>query len=82
MQAYAFTFGQQKCRTPQQIAFEFDELQKDLEIEISEGPGEAAEQLRPGSDRTGADPEPCRPRLAREADDANVFRVGHRWRSA
>src|SRR5574341_541928 len=35
----------QKCRTPQQIAFEFDELQKDLEIEISEGQRDAREKL-------------------------------------
>ena len=35
----------QKCRTPEQIAFEFDELQKDLETEIGEGQKEAREKL-------------------------------------
>jgi superfamily II DNA or RNA helicase len=116
----------QKCRTPQQIAFEFDELQKDLEIEISEGQRQAREKLLNNFDQEviervriqshaaldrvnerlwrlaqhvlGGDAvfderafsfsllrnpfpgEPIHPgpyRLAREADDANVFRVGH-----
>ena len=116
----------QKCRTPQQIAFEFDELQKDLEIEISEGQRQAREKLLNNFDQEviervriqshavldrvnerlwrlarhvlGDDAvfderafsfsllrnpfpgEPIHPgpyRLAREADDANVFRVGH-----
>jgi superfamily II DNA or RNA helicase len=35
----------QKCRTPEQIAFEFDELQKDLETEIGEGQKEARDKL-------------------------------------
>ena len=35
----------QKCRTPEQIAFEFDALQKDLEAEIGEGQKEAREKL-------------------------------------
>jgi len=35
----------QKCRTPEQIAFEFDSLQKDLETEIGEGQKEAREKL-------------------------------------
>lgn len=116
----------QKCRTPQQIAFEFDALQKDLEIEISEGQRQAREKLLNNFDQDviervriqshaaldrvnerlwrlaqyilGGDAvfderafsfsllrnpfpdEPIHPgpyRLAREADDANVFRVGH-----
>lgn len=116
----------QKCRTPQQIAFEFDELQKDLEIEISEGQRQAREKLLNNFDQEviervriqshaaldrvnerlwrlaqhvlGGDavfderafsfsllrnPFPGESihagpyRLAREADDANVFRVGH-----
>lgn len=35
----------QKCRTPQQIAFEFDELQKDLEGDISATQRDAREKL-------------------------------------
>lgn len=35
----------QQCRTPQQIAFEFDELQKDLEGEISATQRDAREKL-------------------------------------
>jgi hypothetical protein len=35
----------QKCRTPEQIVFEFDELQKDLETEIGDGHKEAREKL-------------------------------------
>jgi ERCC4-related helicase len=35
----------QKCRTPQQISFEFDALQKDLEIDIDDKRREAREQL-------------------------------------
>jgi len=35
----------QKCRTPKQISFEFDQLQKDLESEIAEGQHEAREKL-------------------------------------
>ncbi len=35
----------QKCRTPQQISFEFDELQKELEMEIAEGHRDAREKL-------------------------------------
>lgn len=35
----------QKCRTPQQISFEFDELQKELETEIAEGQRDAREKL-------------------------------------
>jgi superfamily II DNA or RNA helicase len=35
----------QKCRTPQQIVFEFDELQRELESEISEGQRDAREKL-------------------------------------
>ncbi len=35
----------QKCRTPQQISFEFDQLQKDLETEIDDKRKEAREQL-------------------------------------
>src|SRR5207248_7444845 len=35
----------QKCRTPQQISFEFDSLQRELEAEIAEGQREAREKL-------------------------------------
>src|SRR5450631_1184328 len=35
----------QKCRTPEQISFEFDQLQQDLESEIDEKRKEAREQL-------------------------------------
>jgi superfamily II DNA or RNA helicase len=35
----------QKCRTPQQITFEFDALQRDLEVEIDDKRREAREQL-------------------------------------
>jgi len=35
----------QKCRTPEQISFEFDQLQKDLETEIDDKRKEAREQL-------------------------------------
>src|SRR6185503_14751618 len=35
----------QKCRTPEQIQFEFDELQKDLEAEIAVGQNDAREKL-------------------------------------
>lgn len=35
----------QKCRTTQQIQFEFDQLQQDLETEIAAGQREAREQL-------------------------------------
>jgi superfamily II DNA or RNA helicase len=35
----------QKCRTPEQISFEFDQLQKDLETEIGDKRKEAREQL-------------------------------------
>lgn len=35
----------QRCRTPEQISFEFDQLQHDLELEISEAKGLAQEQL-------------------------------------
>src|SRR5262245_62121589 len=35
----------QKCRTPQQIAFEFDGLQKELEAQIVEGQRDAREKL-------------------------------------
>jgi hypothetical protein len=35
----------QKCRTPEQISFEFDQLQKDLEAEIGNKRKEAREQL-------------------------------------
>jgi hypothetical protein len=35
----------QKCRTPEQISFEFDALQKDLETEIDDKRREAREQL-------------------------------------
>lgn len=35
----------QKCRTPVQIEFEFDQLQKELEDEISEGQQDAREKL-------------------------------------
>jgi hypothetical protein len=35
----------QKCRTPEQIQFEFDALQRDLETEIAEGQREAREKL-------------------------------------
>jgi superfamily II DNA or RNA helicase len=35
----------QKCRTPEQIGFEFDELQHDLEEEIAAGHQEAREKL-------------------------------------
>ena len=35
----------QKCRTPEQIQFEFDELQKDLETEIALGQNDAREKL-------------------------------------
>ena len=35
----------QKCRTPQQISFEFDLLQRELESEIAEGQREAREKL-------------------------------------
>ena len=35
----------QRCRTPQQISFEFDQLQQDLESEIGEKRTEAREQL-------------------------------------
>jgi hypothetical protein len=31
----------QKCRTPEQIQFEFDQLQRELEVEIVEGQREA-----------------------------------------
>jgi hypothetical protein len=35
----------QKCRTPEQIQFEFDALQRDLEAEIAEGQRDAREKL-------------------------------------
>lgn len=35
----------QKCRSPQQIEFEFDQLQKELETEIAEGQEDAREKL-------------------------------------
>lgn len=35
----------QKCRTPEQIQFEFDALQQDLEAEIAEGQRDAREKL-------------------------------------
>ncbi len=35
----------QKCRTPEQIQFEFDQLQRDLEIEITAGQRDAREKL-------------------------------------
>jgi len=35
----------QKCRTPEQISFEFDQLQHDLESEIDDKRKEAREQL-------------------------------------
>src|SRR5258705_4314875 len=35
----------QKCRTTEQIQFEFDQLRKDLETEIAAGEREAREQL-------------------------------------
>jgi hypothetical protein len=35
----------QKCRTPQQISFEFDQLQKELEQDIAEGQRDAHEKL-------------------------------------
>jgi CRP-like cAMP-binding protein len=35
----------QRCRTPQQISFEFDQLQQELESEIGEKRTEAREQL-------------------------------------
>lgn len=35
----------QKCRSPEQIAFEFDQLQKELESDIAEGQQDAREKL-------------------------------------
>ncbi|MCQ3950245.1 MAG: DEAD/DEAH box helicase [Planctomycetes bacterium] len=35
----------QKCRTPEQIGFEFDQLQRDLEGQIAEGQRDAREKL-------------------------------------
>ncbi len=35
----------QKCRTPEQITFEFDQLQSDLDTEIAEGQRDAREKL-------------------------------------
>jgi superfamily II DNA or RNA helicase len=35
----------QKCRTPQQIEFEFDQLQRELETQITEGQRDAREKL-------------------------------------
>jgi hypothetical protein len=35
----------QKCRTPQQIEFEFDQLQRELETQIEEGQRDAREKL-------------------------------------
>jgi hypothetical protein len=35
----------QKCRTPEQIQFEFDQLQRELEAEIAEGQRDAREKL-------------------------------------
>jgi superfamily II DNA or RNA helicase len=35
----------QKCRSPEQIAFEFDQLQKELETDIAEGQQDAREKL-------------------------------------
>jgi superfamily II DNA or RNA helicase len=35
----------QKCRSPEQIEFEFDQLQKELETEIAEGQQDAREKL-------------------------------------
>lgn len=35
----------QQCRTPEQIRFEFDQLQKDLEAQIAEGHRDAREKL-------------------------------------
>src|SRR6202042_3013667 len=35
----------QKCRTPQQIQFEFDQLQRDLDSEIAAGQQDAREKL-------------------------------------
>jgi superfamily II DNA or RNA helicase len=35
----------QKCRTPEQIQFEFDQLQRELEVQIGEGQRDAREKL-------------------------------------
>jgi len=35
----------QRCRTPEQIQFEFDQLQRELETEIAEGQRDASEKL-------------------------------------
>jgi len=35
----------QKCRTPEQIQFEFDQLQRELEVEITDGQRDAREKL-------------------------------------
>ncbi len=35
----------QRCRTPEQIQFEFDQLQKDLDVQIAEGQQDAREKL-------------------------------------
>ena len=35
----------QQCRTPEQISFEFDQLQQDLESEVAEARALAQEQL-------------------------------------
>ena len=35
----------QKCRTPEQIQFEFDQLQKDLDVQIAESQQDAREKL-------------------------------------
>ena len=35
----------QKCHTPEQIQFEFDQLQRELEVEIAEGQRDAREKL-------------------------------------
>ena len=63
----------QKCRTPQQIEFEFNAFQAELEDQIAEGRDQrardAARQLRPGGDREGAGREQ---RHARPVPDAAV----------
>lgn len=42
----------QRCRTPEQIQFEFDKLQRELEVEIQEGQADARQKLLDNFDQS------------------------------
>jgi superfamily II DNA/RNA helicase len=120
----------QKCRSPEQIEFEFDQLQKELETEIAEGQQDAREKLLDNFDQevvekvrvqsnnvldrfnrqlwlmtrhvladhatfqesdysfilndnpfSGERIHPGPYRIGKNIEDANTYRVGHRWRN-